>query len=1401
MSRKSKIFLSLASLCFLSLMVLCFGVYSAVSVDYTISGSISYEVDSAFVNITTKVYAYNELLAGSEGKDITNEMFQQYVMPSLASEKIVGDKTFVDLSFDEISSSSLNFVDTNQNYQYNTLTNEGDETASGIKIDYDKYFTYFIVVKVQNLADNYVSAEIQTDIVDEGVNSLWGYTGKIQNIQKNTNNGQGKNIIICYTLKDPTFSVEEANFSHLVKIESSTEYQGNSGTVNYSYGQDVNATVTASLYDLSPLMGDSFDEFKENVLSQMDLVVSTYMPIFTSQPPEQLFQSLGASDLSPVYQSEYNPTTGSTSPVADKIVVDFTSGYFYVLFLTIDNLSTDSVLTANLVPQSTTSSLAYEIYTSSESDTIVSDTPCNAIMLFVLKDDTLGVESIDFDYSMQVNKIDAEPYQQENINVIDNTLLFGETYMDVTGNVSFTLSRDNYTIPMGFDVVGPTGEEDNHKVLVGTKLFTQDNSDNDILNSSTDGFIVSQLMLALLPYSSDMSLLPKIIVLDTMQLEITSPDFGMGGDVNSESILLLLALLGGLSDPTTYSSTILGLLRYYQSYGVEFPHGYLEQYGLTEVPEPYSQEERDFIAKYSTMSSKQREDLENYWGNIVKEEQGNNFKIENLLPENAAFSKEHPLKIINYTLVPGTTYKFSDYLTDESYNNEINLSGAMEVNTLTIPAEFTYDIGSIDLQYSKINSYQVENGNTKYTTQDGVLFTSDMSTLLAYPNGVIKDSYVIPDVVNSIYEGSFKFSNNLSRIIVNYNNIKNLNSFRSTPSTLVLRSDKYISRFAIANLYSDYITNIEIEYVDVSSGLVYEERGNGYYVTAYTPQDGKTMVSIPNTHKPDNGEELSVIGIAANAFSGATNLENIGLPDTIQVVENNAFDGAVNVKFVDFGNAEITSYGASVFGDRKDIIIYTQNETTKNTIKQATPNSTSTNISLTIETGRAETSASTASQRGSFDMVFIIDGHEFKVDTAYDMQLSTLYNGYMIISSENSGDINVSVSANINAETYGTSQASNVDHIQEQIAIAKVENGETILIDGTPVDENYYNHPGGTATATYSGTATVGDELELVVNFTVMTYVQCFTEGTLVTLADGSTKPIEDVTYDDLLLVWDFDRGEFSYSYPVWIAEGGTYNNYYLMKFDDGSEVEIVLSHRLFDVDGLSFEKSIDAIYSQVGDRFFRQTIDENGNPKITTPTCISIEKINESCKYYNMVTSQSLNFFANGFLGATGVANMYTFEKTDDGRYIHNQEQLQDTKYNGDVFAYDMFDSSIVPYEIYIAYRLGETKNMADILAKAPPYNQYPIEQVYQIAVKLIEDYFPESYFEDIVALPDTYKITTSEGVSTRVDKGETYTLESPKDLADFEGYYNTFDGKMYMPGDEVTIYMNTHFIARYSA
>ena len=61
MKRKSKLFLSLASMMF-AVALLCFGVYSAISVNYTLSGSVSYQVTDAFVEITTKVYASKDLM-------------------------------------------------------------------------------------------------------------------------------------------------------------------------------------------------------------------------------------------------------------------------------------------------------------------------------------------------------------------------------------------------------------------------------------------------------------------------------------------------------------------------------------------------------------------------------------------------------------------------------------------------------------------------------------------------------------------------------------------------------------------------------------------------------------------------------------------------------------------------------------------------------------------------------------------------------------------------------------------------------------------------------------------------------------------------------------------------------------------------------------------------------------------------------------------------------------------------------------------------------------------------------------------------------------------------------------------------------------------------------------------
>lgn len=60
MKKRIKFLFTIASLCF-AVAVLCFGVYSATTVTYTASGTVSYEVDSVFCKIETSVHYAKDL--------------------------------------------------------------------------------------------------------------------------------------------------------------------------------------------------------------------------------------------------------------------------------------------------------------------------------------------------------------------------------------------------------------------------------------------------------------------------------------------------------------------------------------------------------------------------------------------------------------------------------------------------------------------------------------------------------------------------------------------------------------------------------------------------------------------------------------------------------------------------------------------------------------------------------------------------------------------------------------------------------------------------------------------------------------------------------------------------------------------------------------------------------------------------------------------------------------------------------------------------------------------------------------------------------------------------------------------------------------------------------------------
>ena len=80
----------------------------------------------------------------------------------------------------------------------------------------------------------------------------------------------------------------------------------------------------------------------------------------------------------------------------------------------------------------------------------------------------------------------------------------------------------------------------------------------------------------------------------------------------------------------------------------------------------------------------------------------------------------------------------------------------------------------------------------------------------------------------------------------------------------------------------------------------------------------------------------------------------------------------------------------------------------------------------------------------------------------------------------------------------------------------------------------------------------------------------CFVEGTKITLADGSQKNVENLTYDDNLLVWNFDEGKSDSAKPVWLSVKQPYDMYSKVTFADGTvlnSISPVLGHRIYGIE------------------------------------------------------------------------------------------------------------------------------------------------------------------------------------------------------------------------------------------
>ncbi|MBR4765278.1 MAG: hypothetical protein IK085_00780, partial [Clostridia bacterium] len=206
----------------------------------------------------------------------------------------------------------------------------------------------------------------------------------------------------------------------------------------------------------------------------------------------------------------------------------------------------------------------------------------------------------------------------------------------------------------------------------------------------------------------------------------------------------------------------------------------------------------------------------------------------------------------------------------------------------------------------------------------------------------------------------------------------------------------------------------------------------------------------------------------------------------------------------------------------------------------------------------------------------------------------------------------------------------------------------------------------------------------------------CFTEGTMITMADGTQKAIEDVSPADRILAWDFFTGSYTASDIALLVDHGR-ESYEIVNltFSDGTKLRIIGDHGLFDYDANKFVYLTAENCQRFIGRRFVQYQNENSYAIVTlTKTKVTTEKVHA----YSITSAGTMNAFANGLLTVAPPEEFYNWIPMGDTLRYDTE------KFNSDIEQYGLYTYS--DFSDYVTYDQFVKFNGA--------YLKVPVEKVY---------------------------------------------------------------------------------------
>ena len=183
----------------------------------------------------------------------------------------------------------------------------------------------------------------------------------------------------------------------------------------------------------------------------------------------------------------------------------------------------------------------------------------------------------------------------------------------------------------------------------------------------------------------------------------------------------------------------------------------------------------------------------------------------------------------------------------------------------------------------------------------------------------------------------------------------------------------------------------------------------------------------------------------------------------------------------------------------------------------------------------------------------------------------------------------------------------------------------------------------------------------------------CVTPDSLVTLADGSQKRIDEVKPDDMIIVWDSYNGIFTSASLVDVfAHGLSMNTVIELVFSDNTIVKVVNIHQFLDMDLCKYVSiTKDTVENYVGHEFMKYVDGE-----YIGVTLVDYSIRTEEVEAWGIISSTHYNVLVENMVTANYPESAYyLFNYFDmNEEFMYDAEQVQNALDTYGVYTYDEF-------------------------------------------------------------------------------------------------------------------------------